>query len=84
MIEAPQVGRMRTQRRAVEHGAAIRVPPAHDAGGRQVLMTWLGAEGRPLGRGLVEVSTPIGAAVAAPGDWIVLAVDGSYHVTRSS
>jgi len=47
-------------------------------------MTWLGAEGRPLGRGLVEVSTPIGAAVAAPGDWIVLAVDGSYHVTRSS
>ena len=48
-------------------------------------MAWLGAEGRPVGgRGLIEVTTPIGAAVAAPGDWIVLAVDGSYHVTRSS
>ena len=62
---------------------AIRVPPAHDVKGRQVLMTWLGHCGRLTDRGLVEVTTPTGAGVAAPGDWIVLSASGSYHVTRS-
>jgi hypothetical protein len=49
-----------------------------------MLMIWLGAAGRPADlAGTVEVTTPVGAAVAAPGDWIVLSARGAYHVTRS-
>jgi hypothetical protein len=69
---------------AFDHGAAIRVPPAHDANGWRMLMIWLGDCGRATGTpGLVEVTTPVGPAAAAPGDWIVLSVSGAYHVARS-
>lgn len=47
-----------------------------------ILMRWLGDSGQLVDRGLVEVMTPVGAHVAAPGDWIVLSATGSYHVTR--
>ena len=68
---------------AFDHGAAIRVPPAHDRNGWRMLMIWLGDSGRPTDRaGLVEVTTPSGIAHAAPGDWIVLSVRGAYHVAR--
>lgn len=73
-----------TAQAAFDHGAAIRVPPAHDAAGWRILMTWLGDAGRVLDRpGLVEVTTPAGRRVAAPGDWIVLSVSGAYHLARS-
>ena len=49
-----------------------------------MLMIWLGASGRPAeSAGTVEVTTPLGACIAAPGDWIVLSVKGAYHVARS-
>jgi hypothetical protein len=73
---------MGTVRNTLDHGAALRVPPAHDAKGWLILMKWLGDAGRLAGQGLVEVTTPAGAWVATPGDWIVLSVNGSYHVTR--
>ena len=31
-----------------DHGAALRVPPAHDAKGRRALWQWLGEDGWPL------------------------------------
>ncbi len=75
---------MRTAAAAFDHGAAIRVPPAHDRNGWRMLMMWLGDCGRLMDRpGVVEVTTPVGAAPAAPGDWIVLSVSGAYHVARS-
>jgi len=75
---------MRTSPSPFDHGAALRVPPAHDHKGWRMLMIWLGAAGRPADlAGTVEVTTPVGAAVAAPGDWIVLSARGAYHVTRS-
>ena len=73
---------MRARRQTIDHGAAIRVPPPHDAKGRLILMTWLGEAGRSRDGGLVEVLTPIGPGVAAPGDWIVLSASGAYHVAR--
>jgi len=74
---------MRTARNTLDHGAALRVPPAHDAKNWLILMRWLDDAGRLTGRGMVEVTTPAGADVAAPGDWIVLSANGAYHVTRS-
>jgi hypothetical protein len=69
---------------AFDHGAAIRVPPAHDRNGWRMLMLWLGECGRITDLpGLVAVTTPTGEAQAAPGDWIVLSVTGAYHVARS-
>jgi hypothetical protein len=69
---------------AFDHGAAIRVPPAHDRKGWQALTAWLGDCGAMSGRpGVVNVSTPVGITPAAPGDWIVLSVNGVYHVARS-
>jgi hypothetical protein len=73
---------MRTASNTLDHGAALRVPSAHDANGWRILMQWLGDAGRLAGRGLVEVATPAGDAVAAPGDWIVLSAKGAYFVTR--
>ena len=68
-----------------DHGAALRVPPAHDAKGRRALFMWLGEAGCPFDdRGAVQVSTAQGAAVARPGDWIVLSVSSQFHVARSS
>jgi hypothetical protein len=67
-----------------DHGAALRVPPSHDAKGWSLLLVWLGESGRRLRRpGAVEVDTPIGPCVAMPGDWIVLSNSGAYHVTAT-
>jgi hypothetical protein len=68
-----------------DHGAALRVPPMHDAKGRSALWRWLGDDGFALDdRGAVQVSTSFGPVVARPGDWIVLSVSGHYHVARTS
>jgi hypothetical protein len=67
-----------------DHGAALRVPPAHDALGWRRLYAWLGDGGCPLDdRGAVQVFTASGPAVARPGDWIVLSVSGHFHVARA-
>jgi hypothetical protein len=67
-----------------DHGAALRVPPAHDVKGRNALWRWLGENGYPAGDGRdVQVNTRHGAEVARPGDWIVLSVSGDFHVARS-
>ena len=73
---------MRTVRNPLDHGAALRVPPAHNAKGWMILMRWLGDSGHLIDRGLVQVTTPVGAHVAGPGDWIVLSATGAYHVTK--
>ncbi len=65
-----------------DHGAALRVPPAHDDRSREKLWMWLGEAGAALDGGAVRVFTADGPAVAAPGDWIVLSVSGDYHVAR--
>ena len=68
-----------------DHGAALRVPPMHDARGRSALWAWLGESGCPLDdRGAVQVSTPEGPAIARPGDWIVLSFRGDFHVARAA
>jgi hypothetical protein len=68
-----------------DHGAALRVPPAHDGHGRDALWRWLGDSGCPLDdRGAVQVSTQDGPVVARPGDWIVLSFTGCFHVARSA
>lgn len=70
---------------AFDHGAALRVPPAHDAANWRKLWLWLGEDGRATDTpGVVEVSTPIGPDIARPGDWIVLSVAGLFHVARSA
>lgn len=64
-----------------DHGAALRVPAPADGLGWSRLLTWLGCAGRlKNSHGLVEVATPAGLTVAAPGDWIVLSAGGDYHV----
>ena len=69
---------------AFDHGAALRVPPAHDRRSWSKLLYWLGEEGEGLdGTGLVKVSTPNGWTVARPGDWIVLSVSGQFHVAHT-
>jgi hypothetical protein len=72
---------MPTARKTLDHGAALRVPPAHNIKAWTSLMGWLGDAGQLIDPGLVEVATPSGAHIAAPGDWIVLSASGSYHVT---
>jgi hypothetical protein len=68
---------------AFDHGAALRVPPPHDARGWDKLMMWLGEGGLVLdGKGAIQVSTADGPAVATPGDWVVLSVSGQFHVAR--
>ena len=68
-----------------DHGAALRVPPAHDANGWRILMTWLGPYGRRLDQpGAVEVDTAAGGRLALPGDWVVLSVSGAYHVAGAA
>ena len=68
-----------------DHGAALRVPPAHDAKGRRSLWMWLGDAGCAFDdRGAVQVSTIQGVVIARPGDWIVLSFSGEFHVARSS
>ena len=68
-----------------DHGAALRVPPPHDAKGRRSLFMWLDEAGCPFDdRGAVQVSTVEGAVIARPGDWIVLSFSGAFHVARSN
>jgi hypothetical protein len=69
---------------AFDHGAALRVPPAHDAPNWRKLRMWLGDDGRATDEaGVVEVRTANGPDVARPGDWIVLSVAGVFHVAHS-
>jgi hypothetical protein len=71
---------MRTSHK-FDHGAALRVPPAHDSRSWGILMTWLGECGRRMDQpGAVEVDTAAGRRLAMPGDWIVLSVSGDYHI----
>ena len=68
-----------------DHGAALRVPPAHDPKGRSALWAWLGEAGADAREpGCVLIQTRSGTLVARPGDWIVLSVSGDFHVARSS
>jgi hypothetical protein len=68
-----------------DHGAALRVPPAHDAKGRNALWRWLGDEAFPFDeQGAVQVRTVQGPAIAWPGDWVILSVSGEFHVARSA
>jgi len=70
---------------AFDHGAALRVPPAHDARSWRKLRLWLGDDGAESGEaGSVEVRTPDGLQTARPGDWIVLSVGGCFHVACSA
>ena len=75
---------MANPRSTLDHGAAFRVPSPDNARDWSILMRWLGDCGRLIDQGLVEVATPTGAHVAAPGDWIVLSTTGAYLVTIPS
>ena len=69
---------------AFDHGAALRVPPAHDTANWRKLRIWLGEDGHATDEaGVVEVLTANGPDVARPGDWIVLSVAGVFHVAHS-
>jgi hypothetical protein len=68
-----------------DHGAALRVPPPHDAGAWRTLWSWLGDEAQALTEAAaVQVYTPEGPVVAHCGDWIVLSVSGSFHVAKTA
>ncbi len=68
-----------------DHGAALRVPPPHDARSWQVLWSWLGDDARAVAEAsAVQVRTPDGPVVAHCGDWIVLTVGGSFHVAHAA
>ena len=68
-----------------DHGAALRVPPAHDQKNWRVLWQWLGDEAQVVPEAsAVQVSTPEGPVVAHCGDWIVLSHSGSFHVAHAS
>ena len=69
---------------AFDHGAALRVPPAHDARSWGKLWQWLGEDGQALEEpGAVKVATPEGSTIARPGDWIVLSVSGRFYVAHT-
>lgn len=67
-----------------DHGAALRVPPAHDARNWQKLWMWLGEQATALEAGIIQVHTAAGAVVARPGDWIVLSHSGKFHVAHTA
>ena len=69
---------------AFDHGAALRVPPAHDVRGRARLWQWLGDQAAREGSesDAIKVCTPGGWITAWPGDWIILSVAGLFHVTH--
>jgi hypothetical protein len=67
-----------------DHGAALRVPPQHDAKNWRTLSMWLGEEARLIPEGgAVQVYTPEGPVVAHCGDWIVLSHSGCFHVAHA-
>ena len=67
-----------------DHGAALRVPPAHDRKNWAVLWRWLGDEARSVAEAsAVQVPTPEGPVVAHCGDWIVLSHSGRFHVAHT-
>jgi hypothetical protein len=66
-----------------DHGAALRVPPAHDAKNWRTLWMWLGDEAEVIAEGAaIQVRTPDGPVVAHCGDWIVLSHSGCFHVAH--
>jgi hypothetical protein len=67
-----------------DHGAALRVPPLHDAKNWRMLWTWLGEDAHVMCEGgAIQVRTPDGPVVAHCGDWIVLSHSGSFHVAHA-
>jgi hypothetical protein len=67
-----------------DHGAALRVPPAHDQKNWAVLFQWLGEDAQSLAEAAaVQVRTPEGPVVAHCGDWIVLSHSGNFHVAHT-
>lgn len=67
-----------------DHGAALRVPPAHDRKNWAVLWQWLGEDAQSVAEAAaVQVRTPDGPVVAHSGDWIVLSHSGSFHVAHT-
>ena len=67
-----------------DHGAALRVPPAHDRKSWAVLWQWLGEDARAVSEAsAVQVRTPEGPVVAHCGDWIVLSHSGAFHVAHA-
>ena len=68
-----------------DHGAALRVPPAHDRKNWSVLWQWLGDDAQSLPEvSAVQVFTPEGPVVAHTGDWIVLSHSGNFHVAHTT
>jgi len=71
----------RARKPAFDHGAAVRVPPAHDARSWAKVWQWLADDGQALDEpGAVSIRTPHGWITANPGDWIILTFGGSFHV----
>ncbi|MFZ5721042.1 MAG: hypothetical protein ACOY5Y_16390 [Pseudomonadota bacterium] len=67
-----------------DHGAALRVPPAHDQKNWAVLWQWLGEDAQSVAEAAaVQVRTPDGPVVAHTGDWIVLSHSGCFHVAHT-
>lgn len=68
-----------------DHGAALRVPPAHDAKNWRTLWMWLGEDAHMISEGgAIQVRTPEGPVVAHAGDWIVLSHSGAFHVAHAT
>lgn len=66
-----------------DHGAALRVPPPHDAKNWKMLWRWLGEAAQAVPEAAaVQVRTPQGLVIAHCGDWIVLTVGGVFHVAH--
>ena len=67
-----------------DHGAALRVPPAHDRKNWAVLWQWLGEDAQSVAEAAaVQVRTPEGPVIAHSGEWIVLSHSGSFHVAHT-
>ncbi|MDB5452232.1 MAG: hypothetical protein JWO33_810 [Caulobacteraceae bacterium] len=73
---------MRAGRTKLEHGAALRVPPAREQNGWSVLLTWVGGAGYRLDPETLVLETEGEALMARSGDWVVLCADGAFHVGR--
>ena len=68
-----------------DHGAALRVPPAHDVKNWRMLWIWLGEDAHMASEGgAIQVLTPQGPVLAHCGDWIVLSHSGAFHVAHAA